>query len=378
MATPVNSPVVDKICHELSQRANSTSDESLAMPAEFYTSADYLELEKERVFHNDWVCLGHEDEVKNPGDYLATELLDEPLLVARGKDKVVRVFSNVCRHRGNMIMHGSGNQSRFVCQYHAWTYGDKGELVGAPLMKDKPNFNKAACKLPEFKVEIWNKFVFVNLDGKAPPLAPRLEKLQGQIASRHHEERNLLHMEEDVWDTNWKCLVENFIEGYHLSSTHPTTLHPITPTRLCKYVEGNEQFSTYLSYYDPSWPPRGPFHPDLTEDETRHSVMGGIFPSFVFGFATDFTLFIAIRPKGVNQVSLRWGVCGPEIDPNSATAQGYVQRTRDFNAEDKEKLETLSQALKSKYYQPGPLAPSDFEGTIWDFLLYMARKTAAK
>jgi len=244
---------------------------------------------------------GHVDEAPQPRDFFTTELLGEPLLVVRDLEGEVRVLSNVCRHRGNLVAQGKGNATRFICQYHAWTYRTDGSLLRAPLMDEVASFDPKGCALPRLATEVWNHFIFVNLDGTAQPLAPQLEGLSAIIRNYHHELRNLLYTGEDVWDTNWKNLAENFIEGYHLSATHRHTLHPTTPTKLCKKLPGEAQYTGYRSYYDPSVPDRGPYHEDLTEDERRNSVMGCIYPCFLFGVATHYTLYMTLRPAGVSR-----------------------------------------------------------------------------
>jgi len=344
------------------------------MPAEYYTSQKMLDLEINDVLRKEWMCVGHIGEIREPGDFYTTELVDEQLIVTRGIDDTVRVLSNVCRHRGNQVATGKGNARKFVCRYHTWSYDTTGSLVSAPLMKGQTCFKKEKCGLPEFATEIWNGWIFVNLSGDAKPLARRLKGLSGIVKNYHPDDRFLVFMEEDIWNCNWKCLFENFMEGYHLSATHLETLHPVTPTRLCKKMENGEGWTGYHAYYDPSYPPRGPFHPDLTEDECNNSPMYGIYPNLVVGMATNFTLFMCLRPHGVDKVRIRWGVTGLVDEPASQKTKDYVDLCRAFNVEDKEKLETLQQALKTRYYRPGPLAPDDFEGTIWDFTRYMAQK----
>ena len=233
------------------------------------------------------------------------------------------------------------------------------------------------CALPRIATEVWNHFIFVNLDGTAEPLAPQLAGLGGIIRNYHHELRNLLYTGEDVWGANWKSLTENFIEGYHLSSTHRHTLHPTTPTKLCRKLPGEAQYAAYRSYYDPSVPDRGPYHQDLTEDEKRNSVMGCIYPCFLFGFATHYTLYMALRPVSAGKVALKWGVAGLHDDPAHPEVLNFVKLCHDFNAEDREKLETQWKGLQTRFYTTGPLAPADYEGTIWDFLQYVAGKLGA-
>ena len=368
------SSVTKRIHQELADRAGRSSEDAYAMPAEFYTSVDFLEEEIEILLRRDWMCVGHVGEVRNPGDFFTTEILDEQLLVVRDLDDVVRVMSNVCRHRGNRVAEGSGNARKFICPYHTWTYDTTGALKVAPMMKRQKSFDQSKCGLPLFRSEIWNGWIFVDLEGDALPLASRLDGLQEIIKNYHQDSRYLVFMEEDIWNCNWKALFENFMEGYHLSATHPTTLHPITPTKLCKKMASGPGWTGYHAYYDPSFPPRGPFHPDLTEEERNNSPMFGIYPNLLVGMATNFTLFMIVRPAGPDQTRIRWGVTGQEDAPDTEAVKAYVDLCRSFNTEDKEKLEILQLTLKTRTYHGGPLAPDDFEGTIWDFIQYIGQK----
>ena len=152
-----------------------------------YTSTEVAALERERIFLREWVCVGHVGEIPNPGDYYTTELADEPLLIVRGEDAEVRVLSNVCRHRGMTLRAAGGCESRLSCPYHGWTYDLTGRLVGAPYMDSVEGFRLAEHHLPTFASEVWQGFVFVNLDGNAATLAPRLagaEDLHPQLSPR--------------------------------------------------------------------------------------------------------------------------------------------------------------------------------------------------
>ena len=368
--------VLDTILDELGAIARTDASQARTMPPAFYTSPEFHALENEELFRKEWICLGHVGEVPNPGDYFTTELAGEQLIVARAQDGAVRVLSNVCRHRGNIVATGRGNRRSFVCGYHAWTYDLDGSLKTAPLMSQVEGFDRKKCGLPQLRSEVWSNFVFVNLDGAAPPLAPQLATLDRILHNYHNEQRNLLFTDEAVWDTNWKNLTENFMEGYHLFATHPKTLQPMTPTQLCRKVPGEERWTAYRSYYDPEFPPRGPFHADMTEDEQRNTVLCNIFPSFVVAVAANYTLYLCLRPAGVGRVAIRWGVAGFKDDPEDEEVVAYVALCNAFNAEDREKLETLQKAQATRFFRSGPLGPADLEGTIWDFLQYMARRFA--
>ncbi len=363
---------VTEIRDKLAELKALPFEQARVMPASYYTSDDFLQLESDYVFRRDWVCLGRADEVRGPGDFYTTELVGEPLLVTRGKDGEVRVLSNVCRHRGNIVARGSGKQSRFTCNYHAWTYDSQGQLLSAPRMSQASGFDHSRCHLPSFKTEIWLGFLFVNLDGNAEPLAPRLSSLMPYLKNYDVADRVHGFTEQTSWETNWKCLAENFMEGYHLDATHPKTLTPLTPSSLCEYVPSDGQFNAYYSYYDPNYPERGPFPPNLTDKEKRCSFMFGVFPNLVAAAAPNILIYLCLSPKTRNAVNIRWGMSSlPQSD-------GITKEQREFmnqvNSEDKTKLETMQQGLQSRYFNSGPFSNPDLEGTIVDMYRYMASR----
>lgn len=349
-----------------------------AMPGAFYTSEHFAALEHERVFRNGWACIGHAGEVPNPGDYFTTELLGEPLLVQRDAQGAIHVLANVCRHRGNLLVaKDRGNTRVHVCAYHAWSYDLDGRLKRAPLMQDCADLDTSRCALPAIPTTIWQNFIFVNLDGSAAPLAETLAPLEPHIRNYHHEERELYYSTEEVWNTNWKCLAENFMEGYHLNATHPQTLRPITPTELCEYVPGNGYFSAYRAHYTPESPQRVPHHPALSSAERRYSFLFSVFPNLVVTYMPHQTIYLCLRPLSAGRVALRWGIAGHEHAPDAESVAKYAAFAHAFNAEDRTKLETLQKGLGSTFYTPGPLASENHEGTLRDFYNFLARRICA-
>ena len=367
---------LDELRATLSEVRRAPQAKARGMPREFYTSPAFLALEKERIFRHEWVCLGHVGEIPNPGDYFVSSLIDEPLLVMRDGDGDVRILSNVCRHRANLLAKGKGNCAVLRCGYHAWTYALDGRLLRAPLMDDVAQFDKTRFTLPSFQAQVWEGFIFVNLDDNAPPLAPRLSELMPHIEHYHQEERDLLYTSEAVWRTNWKCLTENFMESYHISVTHPKTIHPYMPSARAQKIPGNDAFTAYKGGYTSSAPQRGAYHPDLTPEERRSSLLFCVFPSFVVSYAPDITIYLCLQPKSVDEVAIRWGITGYDIDPQSEEVQAYVAFCDAFNEEDRTKLEAVQRGLKSRFFTPGPLAPDNYEGTVWDFYQFMASRLA--
>ena len=344
------------------------------MPAGFYTSPEFLAFEIEELFRTEWVCIGRVEEAASPGDYWTVDLLGEPLLVVRGGDGRLRVLSNVCRHRGMPVAYGGGNAKHLQCPYHAWTYDLRGRLVRAPLIEGRDDLDEESCGLPEVATEVWQGFLFVNLDGQASPLAPQLDGLVPLVSNYHMEDMVLGHCETEAWETNWKCLTENFMEGYHLSHVHYETLHPITPTRLCRHFPAGEGYFGYYSGFPAALPQRGRYHCDLTDAERGYSVMFAVMPGLVAGVAGHMASFICLQPESASRVRGKRGIIFGDPDIEDRERQAVIDLFERTMAEDKVQLVNLQRGLGARNFRPGPLGPADVEGTVWDFYQYMARR----
>ncbi len=348
-------------------------DQARSMPREFYTDPGVLALEREQLFMREWICVGRREEVAQPGDFMALQICDEPVVIIHGVDSKVRAFSNVCRHRGTVMAIGRGNKRRLVCPYHHWSYDTTGQLVAAPRINKRPDFDPGSCRLPEFACTLWQGFLFVSLASDPPALTPRLSKLEEMIRPYHLEQTSLRYFAEEVWQTNWKCLLENFMEGYHLSSLHHDTLHKVNPTKLCRHFPPGEAYFGYYAGFSPDLPRSQKGHPDLSNSQVDNCVMFAVPPGLAVGCSSDYSSFICIQPESVDQVRVKLGLIffGPEW-PQS-TVDWAVDLFQKTMAEDKIVLANLARGLKSRHHQAGPLAPSDFEGPIWDFYKYINR-----
>src|SRR5262249_54811008 len=144
----------------------------------------------------------------------------------RGADGAVTALSNVCRHRGALLVTGEASGPAIRCPYHLWTYGLDGRLAAAPFMD---GVDVSGCDLPRYAAEEWGGWVWVNLGGRAEPLARALASVAGAIgAERLESYRAGFRLAFDhAW--NWKVMVENFAESYHHIAAHAATLQPLWP-----------------------------------------------------------------------------------------------------------------------------------------------------
>lgn len=348
-------------------------EEARCLPGRLYTDPDYYRYEVKTFLSHEWHCLGRADEVPRPGDYFTTRLLDEPLLVVRGDDGDVRVLSNLCRHRGMPLAEGAGSTRRFVCSYHAWSYDRSGQLVSAPRMRDKGATGET-CRLPAFRSEVWNGFVYANLDDEAEPLAPRLTRLEQLLTNYRTADMRMVRSFEEEWRTNWKCLVENFMESYHLSVVHPETLHPYTPTGLSRKATSDDAFTSYCANYPDTASSRGVGAPGLTGEERRRSTLFCLFPTQVASQAATLLVSFSIQPLAVDRIRVRWTMSTYGDELTRDELESRIALWHEVNREDREKLERLQRVLASRHAPSGPLAPRDYEGTVWDFYRYLSRQ----
>lgn len=346
-------------------------DRPTGLPGVFYTQQAYFEWEKAHVLAKGWHCLGRVDEIPEPGDFFTLQLLDEPLVVVRGDDGVIRVLSNVCRHRGMPLAEGRGNIKRFVCSYHAWAYGRDGALLRAARMENA-GFDAKGCRLHGFAVQIWRGFIYGALDGDAARFGPESAGLDALVAPYETEKFRLVHVAQELWRCNWKSLVENFMEGYHLSVVHPQTLHGYTPTGLARKTVSGPGFTSYAANYPDGIPTRGAGAPGLSAEERQRSALFARFPGQVASQAASLLVSLTILPRAADLIEVKWTMSTYGDDLDDETIRQRIALWEEVNKEDREKLERMQTALSSAYAGSGPLAGPDYEGTIRDFLIWLA------
>ena len=191
-------------------------------PASWYFDSEILAGEKTKIFGRTWQLVGRSEQVIEPGEYFTATVADEPIIVARGNDGQLRAFSNVCRHRAGQVAEGAGRRKSFQCLYHGWTYALDGRLTGTPEFAGVQCFEKEAHALPQFKIEIWNGLVFVNLDAEALPLVETFGDLTARVRHADMERMRLAARKDWYIDCNWKAYVDNYLEGYHIPYAHPS------------------------------------------------------------------------------------------------------------------------------------------------------------
>jgi p-cumate 2,3-dioxygenase alpha subunit len=192
-----------------------------------------LAAERRRIFDRCWIYVGHASEVREPGDFVTREVAGRPLILCRDSGGRVRVFLNSCRHRGAMVCRERSGNARngYQCFYHGWSYDRDGRLDGVPGASSYPaSFDRSQLGLEEPpRVDAYRGFVFASFDAAIEPLhgylAGAVEYIDLVVdQSRSGEMEVIRGVQEYDIQANWKLLVENSFDDYHLLTTHKTWL----------------------------------------------------------------------------------------------------------------------------------------------------------
>ena len=196
--------------------------EAFTIPASWYVDARVAALERTTVFSKSWQMVGRIEQVEKPGQFVSANVAGEPIVVVRGNDGILRGFYNVCRHHAAAVVtEPCGEASLLHCPYHGWNYGLDGTLKGMPEFDGVKNFDRQQNGLVPVKADMWEKFVFVNLD----PQATSLNSFLGGLVKRTAPlgVRQLHYFATRVYDIacNWKVFVDNYLDGgYHVPHLH--------------------------------------------------------------------------------------------------------------------------------------------------------------
>lgn len=258
---------------------------SHGLPGNAYTSEAFHQLENNYLFPRTWTFIGFVHELRDTGDVKPVQIAGQPLLMVKNEAKEINVFHNICQHRHLQLIDEATNCGRLIqCAYHCWSYDLNGRLKSAPYFTGETARSQES---DSFKLEdnglipvtsvIWNDFIFVNLDDNAEPFEDfirPLQKLVEDIDFSHYKPVSMLDL--GIVSCNWKLLMENFIEPYHVQFVHKTTTRQPLEDHYT-VLEGNCLGSAV----------------DLSEEQVADAEGSGtlavssryltLFPNFVFG-----------------------------------------------------------------------------------------------
>ena len=357
----------------ITRAASCEIESATTMPPDTYTSEALLEFERREIFAKEWICVGRVEEIPNPGDYFTIKAAQEPLIVIRGDDGSVRAMSNICRHKWTQLLAGRGSANRIVCPYHAWTYDRQGRLVHCRYMDRAKDFDHNKVTLPEIRSEVWRGFIYVNFSRNPTSVAERFAHLDARTHNYHIEEMKWVCGGEEIWATNWKLLVENFTDLYHVFHTHRDSIDKYGPINIIKMKEGDGAYSfsscpVLRDAMESS--PFEPCHPELTGEQRDEFSMIGMFPAHTLALAPDRVFYMCLEPVDVDHVRTKWGVACYEPQPSDKLVNDMDSLYRQVNREDQARLESIQDSLRSRYATSGRI--SHYENMNLEFTRYYA------
>ena len=195
---------------------------AMSLNAEAYTDPAWFALEQNAIFAKSWQWVCHVEKVREPGQYVTATIAGRSIVVLRDREGALRAFYNVCKHRAHELLEGEGTANHIMCPYHAWVYRLDGGLHRAPHTESLVGFNKDEICLDAVQVEAFCGFIYVNLDSNAAPLAEQSGDLGREIMYWAPEVEELTFGHRLTYDikSNWKNVVDNFLECYHCPTAH--------------------------------------------------------------------------------------------------------------------------------------------------------------
>jgi phenylpropionate dioxygenase-like ring-hydroxylating dioxygenase large terminal subunit len=378
--------------------------EAESLPPACYTDPQFFAAERDAVFMKAWNFIGHDDQVKNTGDYIAFELAGVHVIVARGRDGVLRAFANTCRHRGCRILkEGGGNLRAFKCGYHGWVYALDGRLTGAPLMEHTKGFDKADYGLVPIRLEQWGRFMFVNFDANAKPLKAQLGDLVEKLAPYNFDDMVLVRRREVEVGCNWKVYYENLQEPYHTPYVHPNTLARKNEDEGATMMSGNsglllgeggdnapvkvetgENYTCLVGRHVGSrglLPGDEPLPPIKSlEGRTRDgSIWSYVYPATTMSCQREGMWYVEIQPLAIDRCRLVLGTCFPketvERSDFEERVEAYYKRLDMTTEEDLDITQEQQAGLSSPFARPGRVC--HLETMAHAFRVWLAGRVAA-
>jgi glycine betaine catabolism A len=340
---------------------------------EQYLSPEVYAREQERIFWREWFCVGREEELPSPGDFLVKLVAGESILVVRTQEGRLVGHYNVCRHRGSQLVHDRA-AGRFAggirCPYHSWTYTLEGALRTAPFLEDADGFDRDALHLHPVGVECWGGFIFVNLTpaeavGRGYTLAAQLDAVPERLRRYPLSALRVASRRVYTVQANWKVVLENYNECYHCGPVHP---------ELCRLVPSFRErggssldWERGIPHRDGAWTftvtgttTRKPFE-GLDDDERVRHKGELIYPNLMLSLSADHVAAFLLLPDGADRTII---VNEFLFHPSEMAEAGFdpgdaIEFWETVNLQDWRICESVQQGMRSRMFRSGYYAPME-------------------
>lgn len=325
------------------------------VPSSWYTHPGFLAIDNRHIFSKTWQYVGHLSQVENAGEFLTTTVAENPVIVVRDKQGVLRAFFNVCRHRGGPIETSERGSCKILqCKYHGWTYQLDGSLRGVPQWNYVELFDKKDYGLIPVEVTTWGGLIFVSLDKNAVPLNDIFDGLGERVRKAGHSDRpdETLFSKKQFFrrvvypvKANWKVYADNYLEGYHLPFVHP---------ELCTMLDYRQYVTETYRYYSLQ------YSPFLSETNVYGSNSGEalyyfVWPNFMLNIMPGRLQVNRIVPDGFDRCHVIFDYYYDDLSEDSVkkVAENDLEYSDRIQKEDCEICEYVQKGLASAAYDRG-------------------------
>ena len=291
---------------------SNSIEKAHGLPNECYTSKDYTLIERKKLFEDKWIVAGVASSIPEIGDVKPIDILGMPILILRNKQNEIKVFHNVCSHRGVKLVSKSGKINSLIrCPYHSWSYSLDGKLMATPHIggmnkHSVEGFDKSKSNLKEIRSYIWLDLIMININQNEmsfeeyiKPLSDRWEKFWPI------KDRELIHHSNDFGyfklnaKCNWKFAIENYCESYHLPWVHPG-LNSYSKIEDHYHIQGlpNRFAGQGTVVYNPQFKGKEklPSFPNWPKDKENIAEYVALFPNVMLGIHKDHYYAYWIEP----------------------------------------------------------------------------------
>ena len=360
------------------EATKNSINEANGLPNECYLNDEYFKIEREKVFFNNWIVVGVSSSVPEVGDTKPFNLMGIPLLILRDKNNKIRVFHNVCSHRGMILVNEECKLKNTIrCPYHSWSYNFNGELIATPHVggmniHETEGFIKSKSNLKEVSTYVWMDLIFINVNKNKKDFEESIDPLEKQWSKfiskedqkliRHARDFGYFNMEVK---SNWKLAIENYCESYHLPWVHPElnrvsnlkdhyhiedlaeTFSGQGSNKYSQQFDGNKKLFTF-----PNWP----------KNLYQNSEYVSLFPNVMLGIHVDHFYAFWLEPLSNNNTREHFEMY--YVGDESASSDEYKEiRKKNFvfwqevMNEDIAAIERMQKGRSSPAYNGGNFSP---------------------
>lgn len=366
---------IDELLNAM-QKVVAPPGKARGLPNAVYRDKDLFEFERDEIIGHSWAAVAYGSELPGPGFAKPVDLMGVPLIIVRNKGAEIRVFHNVCSHRGMMLVR-EDTQLRAVirCPYHSWSYDFDGELLSTPLIggvdtHSCDGFDKSGHGLKPVRFAVWMDIVFVNLSGVAVPfdefIAPLEARWSGFMGKQNVKQIGPAatgsNLELNV-GCNWKLAVENYCESYHLPWIHPT-LNSYSPLDQHFNITVGDSMSGQGTWVYELASVAGiklPVIDGWPADKLRYAEYISLYPNTLLGLQADHLFSVIVIPRcakeSIEKLQVSY-IGNGRIDEDFAPCRAAVLESWDtVFREDVFAVEGLQAGRNSPGFDGGVLTP---------------------